>query len=308
MSVYSVARARQFIDWYVNEALSPLVLECETIDRVEASLEDEASREQYRRELVFMVLRRILRNDSLLVQYAGNMPSRTWQEALDRVAALRKSGHLPEIAYPASADWVLLHMYASIFVIEQYAYEDFVRPREGDVFLDCGACCGETAIWALYRGAGHVYAFEPNPEATPWLIANAAHFGEGRITLVPVGVGASTARKGLAGEAGNIGGTRLIEAAEGENSVPVIALDDWCRENSIKPDFIKMDIEGAEPDAIRGAAKVISEHRPRLAICLYHRLSDMWVIPDMLKKLVPEYRFWCRKNAIAVEFVLYASV
>jgi len=91
-------------------------------------------------------------------------------------------------------------------------------------------------------------------------------------------------------------------------NVPQINLDDWCAENEVVPDFIKMDIEGAEVDAIRCASHIIAQHKPRLAISLYHKKSDMWVIPNMLKELCPEYRFWCRKNAIDFEFVLYCSV
>jgi hypothetical protein len=107
-------------------------------------------------------------------------------------------------------------------------------------------------------------------------------------------------------EAGNISGTRLVEDANG--AVTVAALDDWCRENAVKPDFIKMDVEGAEVGALRGARSVITSCKPRLAVCLYHRLSDMWEIPLLLREMVPEYRFCCRKNAPFVEFVLYASV
>lgn len=91
------------------------------------------------------------------------------------------------------------------------------------------------------------------------------------------------------------------------NSVPVVALDDWCRENAVKPDFIKMDLEGGEVDAINGARGIIAEYKPRLAICLYHRLSDMWVIPRLIKEIVPEYRFWCRKVE-KHDFILYADV
>jgi hypothetical protein len=88
----------------------------------------------------------------------------------------------------------------------------------------------------------------------------------------------------------------------------VTALDDWCRDNAVRPDFIKRDVEGAEVDALRGARHVITAYTPRLAVCLYHRLSDMWGIPPLLREMVPEYRFRCRKNAPFVEFVLYASV
>ncbi|MDR1276021.1 MAG: FkbM family methyltransferase [Candidatus Accumulibacter sp.] len=310
MSVYSVSRIKQFVDCLVNEAVRPLITQCESIETVESWFEDEASRKRYRRELVFMVLRNLLRHGNLVEGYAGsnNMPPQLWADALQKVAELCASGVLPELAYPQSADWVLPWMYASIFVLEQYAYGD-VCLREGDVFLDCGACCGETSIWAVYRGAGRAYAFEPNPDASPFLVANAARFGQGRITRVPFGVGAVSARMGMMRkETNNIGSAQLVPAEEGANTVPIVALDDWCAENSVKPDFLKMDIEGAEPDAIRGAAKVITAYRPKLAICLYHRLSDMWTIPTLLKRLVPEYRFWCRKNSPTVEFVLYASV
>ncbi|MDR0356171.1 MAG: FkbM family methyltransferase [Deltaproteobacteria bacterium] len=197
-------------------------------------------------------------------------------------------------------------MYASLFVLEQYSYGGAAEIREGDVFLDCGACCGETAVWAVNKGAGKVFAFEPNPEAHAYLLANAEKYGLGRIFFVPAGVGAASSRMNMVMEAGNIGGARLTESSDG--AVPVTALDDWCRENAVKPDFIKMDVEGWEMKALQGARQVITECRPRLAVCLYHRLADMWEIPLLLKEMAPEYRFWCRKNAPFAEFVLYASI
>jgi hypothetical protein len=114
---------------------------------------------------------------------------------------------------------------------------------------------------------------------------------------------------GLSVNSSNPGATCVVNAVDGANTIPIITLDDWCAENEVKPDFIKMDIEGSEIDAILGAVKTIVAYRPDLAICLYHRLSDMWEIPVLLKNLVPEYKFWCRKNAPnRCEFVLYASI
>jgi FkbM family methyltransferase len=234
------------------------------------------------------------------------MPPEEWDNALAKANALKDSGELPDLFYAPSADWVVPWMYASLYALEQYRHPGSVEVRKGDVFLDCGACCGETVVWAVRSGAGQVYAFEPNQEAMEYLVIHAETYGQGRVTAVPAGVGAAPRRSSLVMEAGNIGGTRLVEAAEG--SVAVIALDDWCRENSVKPDFIKMDVEGAEVEALKGARRVISSMKPRLAICLYHRLSDMWEIPALLKEMVPEYRFWCRKSAPMVEFALYASV
>jgi hypothetical protein len=106
---------------------------------------------------------------------------------------------------------------------------------------------------------------------------------------------------------GNIGGTRLEENEQGSQA-QIITLDEWCRKNSVKPDFIKMDLEGMEIAALKGAQNIIKEFKPRLAVCLYHRLQDMWEIPILLKRIEPKYKFYCRKNSPYVEFVLYASI
>jgi FkbM family methyltransferase len=302
----TVAEARRLSDQRAELVTAALVAADRYVEQVWEMLEDEASREQYRRELRFMVLRGLLRDDTTTLRLAGNVSPETWNAALGRVESLRASGEIPDLQFAPSADWVIPWMYASLFVLEQYRYEGAVDIHEGDVFLDCGGCCGETAVWAVTRGAGRVFTFEPNPEAHPYLNANVENYGHDRITLVSAGVGATSRRMNMVMEAGNIGGTRLVEDANG--SVSVVALDDWCRENAVRPDFIKMDIEGAEPEALQGARQVITKYRPRLAICLYHRFSDMWEIPRLLHEMVPEYRFWCRKNAPFVEFVLYASV
>ena len=305
MSVYAVERVRQIMDCRVNQALSPLILNAEAAERVESWFADEASRHSYRRELAFMALRGLLRDDAATVSLAGNVKLPDWERALARVAELRASGGLPELDYPASADWVVPWMYASTYILGQYAHGDAVRP--GGVFFDCGACCGETAVWALGVGAGQVYAFEPNPDAFAYLGRNVGKFGGGRIVPVQRGLGEAPGLMSMRTEDGNIGGTRFDPNAKGGISVPIVTLDGWCRENRVRPDFVKMDLEGWEMSALRGGRGIIAECRPRLAVCLYHSLSDMWAIPHLLKEICPSYRFWCRKNAPFAEFVLYAA-
>ncbi|MCD8350665.1 MAG: FkbM family methyltransferase [Planctomycetaceae bacterium] len=305
MSVYALERIRQIMDSHIGQALSPLVVNTEATERVESWLEDEASRHSYRRELAFMVLRGLLRDDYATVNLVGNVKLPDWDKVLKDVADLRASGKLPEIDYPPSADWVVPWMYASNFILDQYAYGDAVRPT--GVFLDCGACCGETAVWALGCGAQQVYAFEPNPEAFGYLQRNAEKFGGGRVVPVQRGVGEAPGLMSLKTEDGNIGDTRFNPNAQGGTSIPIVTLDGWCRENRVAPDFIKMDLEGWETAALRGGRSIIAEHRPRLAVCLYHSLADMWTIPHLIKEICPSYRFWCRKNAPYAEFVLYAA-
>jgi len=71
--------------------------------------------------------------------------------------------------------------------------------------------------------------------------------------------------------------------------------------------FIKMDIEGSEKEAIQGASNIIKTQRPKLAICIYHYMSDLWEIPLLLHEIVPEYKFYIRHHSYGFyETVLYA--
>ena len=70
-----------------------------------------------------------------------------------------------------------------------------------------------------------------------------------------------------------------------------------------------MDIEGAEMDTLIGAQKIIKRCKPKLAVCIYHRMNDIIKIPIFLKELVPEYNFKVRQHSKSMlETVLYAEV
>lgn len=78
-------------------------------------------------------------------------------------------------------------------------------------------------------------------------------------------------------------------------------------EESPKVTFIKMDIEGAELESLKGAQKVIQRDKPKLAICIYHKPEDMVELPLYIKELVPEYKFYIRHHSNFInETVLYA--
>jgi FkbM family methyltransferase len=71
--------------------------------------------------------------------------------------------------------------------------------------------------------------------------------------------------------------------------------------------FIKMDIEGAEWDALHGAKDTIVRNRPKLAICIYHSDEDMIRIPEYIHEIVPDYRLFVRHHTRRDhETVLYA--
>jgi hypothetical protein len=58
-----------------------------------------------------------------------------------------------------------------------------------------------------------------------------------------------------------------------------------------------MDIEGAEPRAILGAAATIRASQPILAICAYHKCEHLWTLPILIKNALPEYEIFLRRYA-----------
>lgn len=56
-----------------------------------------------------------------------------------------------------------------------------------------------------------------------------------------------------------------------------------------KVDLIKMDIEGAEKEALQGAVETIRKFRPKLHVCAYHHIDDIWQIPDLLNNISSGY-------------------
>lgn len=90
----------------------------------------------------------------------------------------------------------------------------------------------------------------------------------------------------------------------GTDKIKLIKLDDFISENVT---FIKMDIEGAEMPALEGCKKTIEKYKPKLAICVYHKVDDLWKIPLFIKKLNPEYKLYLRHySSTFAETVCYA--
>lgn len=101
-------------------------------------------------------------------------------------------------------------------------------------------------------------------------------------------------------------GSAISEESERTMPVSVVRLDDVLKKQDVS--MIKMDIEGAEINALLGAEKIIREQNPDLAICVYHKISDIWEIPLLLKKMCNQYKFYLRCHCpLATETVLYVT-
>jgi hypothetical protein len=87
--------------------------------------------------------------------------------------------------------------------------------------------------------------------------------------------------------------------------VACVALDDALA--GFRPGLIKMDIEGAELDALQGAQEIIQRHRPGLAISAYRRPGPLWEIPMLLDSWRLRYRLHLRLHAYdGFDAVVYA--
>jgi FkbM family methyltransferase len=203
------------------------------------------------------------------------------------------------------------------FIIEQYAYKrggvTVVQANEGDTVIDCGACWGDTALYFAHKvgAAGKVYSFEFLPSNIQVFRRNVnlnPNFKD-RITLVERAVWDKSNQTLNFRE---FGPGSVVSAAPLENqtgSTTTIAIDDLVKQQKIRRvDYIKMDIEGAEPNALKGAMNTIKKHRPKLAIAIYHSLEDFVNIPKWLMGLGLDYNFYLGHYTIHTEeTVLFAA-
>lgn len=202
----------------------------------------------------------------------------------------------------------------TLFVAGQYQYsgaDDTVGCNAGDYVIDAGACWGETALeFARRTGAsGRVFAFEFVPSNLTILERNLALNPDLMpiITLVPAPVWDSPGQEFAFDDGGC--SSRLSEERAASRTVRTTSIDEYVREHQIdRIDYIKMDIEGAELAALRGAIQVLKSSRPKLAIALYHRVEDFRTIPEFIHGLDLGYRFHLGHHSInEYETILYAT-
>ncbi|NNL66820.1 MAG: FkbM family methyltransferase [Myxococcales bacterium] len=167
-----------------------------------------------------------------------------------------------------------------------------VPVADGECILDVGAFDGETALeYAETVGPhGHVHAFEPAAENLAALeAALAAHPLAARVTAHPLGAWKTSGELAIQTE-GSVP-SQFQVGRDGDQRIRVVALDDFVRDVcGGRVDWIKLDVEGAEHEALAGARGLLAERPPKLAVCIYHRPHDLWELPILLKEAVPGYR------------------
>jgi FkbM family methyltransferase len=192
---------------------------------------------------------------------------------------------------------------ANVFEGDQYFPADLIDLKPDEVFVEAGAYTGDTLADFVRRSGGKfqgIHCFELDSKNFKTLQETASKMANAeRILLYP---------EGLWNEPKEI--TYSVEKSQstigaGSEKGRVVRLDDVIENTKIT--FLKMDIEGAEPQALEGAQCTIKTCRPKLAICVYHHIKDLWEIPLYIKSLVPEYRIFLRHHTkLEYETVCYA--
>lgn len=155
--------------------------------------------------------------------------------------------------------------------------------QPGDVVIDCGCCEGFFVHQALALNAAKVVCVEPNPALVCCLEKTfAREISAGIVEIKPVALGAFQGRAAFGfdadfpsfGQFGVPANTRMVV---------VETLAAICDElNLDKVDFIKMDVEGAEIQAIQGGLPILRKYHPKVAVTTYHNSFDCACLRAML--------------------------
>ena len=186
----------------------------------------------------------------------------------------------------------------------QYFDKEVINISDDEVFIDCGGYNGDTIASFLKFTNGkfkHIYSYEPEEINFKKLNDYISSLeSKDKITTIKAGVYYKNKTFYLSGQSSATTCTETITDKKAE----VISIDESI--NHI-PTFIKMDIESFEIQALLGAIKNIKEHKPKLAICIYHKFDDLWNIPLLLKQWLPDYKFKMRHyGSTQEETVIYA--
>lgn len=186
-------------------------------------------------------------------------------------------------------------------------YFDVFEPRDGEIIVDAGAFDGTTETQFFNWGREKikkVYAFEMDPANGERCLDFYRKNNLDKVVFINKGTGSKDQTIYLDDNStGGRGSTR----GNGTIAAEITTIDSIVEDDKVT--FIKMDVEGAELESLKGAAKTIKRNKPRLAICVYHKDFDAYELAQYIHKLVPAYRFRVRHyTSVFWETVLYAEV
>jgi FkbM family methyltransferase len=237
--------------------------------------------------------------EGILPHFGADLPSRLLAHAGDlrRTADLWSDDTSREI-FNQQIAWRLRAEFRSAPgpAPDQYFPREMISPNPEEFFVDGGAFDGDTLRSAPWR-VGGVLAVEPDPTNAARLRSS----GGGRLEVHEALLGSTPG-------SARFSGTGTMESRRSESGlleVPVTTIDRLAAGR--QPTFIKLDVEGDELEALKGARETLERAQPVVAVCVYHRPEDLWMIPLFLHEALPAHRMYLRAHAWdGFELVAYA--
>jgi FkbM family methyltransferase len=170
---------------------------------------------------------------------------------------------------------------------EEFFAEDVLSFAAGEVFVDGGAFDGDShqRFAEMAPQFARAYLFEP--DAAICQRAEQRVASDPRVSVCNFGLWSRTGELRFS----STGGMDGAICDDGDIRIQVVAIDEFVHD---KVTHIKLDVEGAEEEALLGARRQISHSRPKMAVALYHRAVDLWKIPVLIETLGGQYQYSIR--------------
>lgn len=181
----------------------------------------------------------------------------------------------------------LAHLRGFVSLEHKQYFESFLNLKEeGEILADAGGFDGYTSREFITRCPRYhsIHLFEPDGRNMNVAKDRLKNFK--RINFYQLGL--SNKKQAVRF---NASGSDSKICEDGDVVIDADRLDDVIHE---RVTFIKMDIEGAESDAIEGAGKTVKKYHPKLAICVYHKIGDFWKIPEQIFSIRDDYDVYLR--------------
>ena len=193
----------------------------------------------------------------------------------------------------------LLDKHNSLLDKNEYFPDGIITLNNHEKFVDGGGFNGDTVREFVRRSDNkfdHIFSFEPDKKnyidlleevkrlkLTPNLItcyAKGLYSENKKVSFIQKGIGSSISENG-------------------DESIEVVNLDSFLNESESNGiTYIKLDVEGAELEALKGMRSTILKNKPKLAVCVYHQMKDFWEIPYFIESLNLGYKIYFRQHCL----------
>lgn len=184
--------------------------------------------------------------------------------------------------------------------------EQLCPQADFEFFVDAGCFDGLTtqAFFRWCKTKGYAYCFEPDSRNAAAVRKNLTNYA-GQYELAEKALWSGKKKLYIDARGDCASSVRVGNGTNGNHTAAAVALDDYLAGKQVT--YIKMDVEGAEAEVLKGARNTIISCRPRLAVSIYHKTEDIFVLPELILAYYSGYRFYMRHYSFSdYDTVLYA--